>query len=189
MSHFTIHGEKSHPSFKELVYFQPILNNFSKNLQKPWVMTVFSRIFIICHFYWVYCQYYESDISTILKPKLQNPYWCWYEWNLNEHSIEEWWERPTGFPKVGSSNPSSVVFPPKLSGPLAVICKHNWYHISVCATEVSWARAAVLLLWPMIVIYHSYTPHLHTTSTDLFKTTSRWAANTSSCVHSDTAPV
>ena len=42
------------------------------------------------------------------------------------------------------------------------------------------------LLWPIIVIYHSYTPHLHTTSNDLFQTTSRWAANTSSCVHSDT---
>ena len=42
--------------------------------------------------------------------------------NQNEYILH-------GFPKVGGSNPSSGVFPPKLSGPLAVILVHNWYHI------------------------------------------------------------
>ena len=36
--------------------------------------------------------------------------------------MEEWWERPTGFPKVDGSNPSSGVFPPKLSGDF---CKYR----------------------------------------------------------------
>ena len=39
---------------------------------------------------------------------------------INEHSVEEWGKHPTCFSKVGGSIPSSGVFPPKLSQPLAV---------------------------------------------------------------------
>ena len=52
------------------------------------------------------------------------------------HMCTVQWEGATGFPKVNSSNPSSGVFPPKLSGPLAVICVHNRYTISFCARVV-----------------------------------------------------
>ena len=113
-----------------------------------------------------------------------------------KRSLDERWECRLCIPKVGGSNPSSGVFPPKLSWPPTIICVQNLHQISVCAKAVlcgisirrkdPWAQTAVWLLWPMIVIYHSYTPHLHTMSNDLFRTTSRWVANSSSCVHTDT---
>ena len=93
--------------------------------------------------------------------------------NANKHSVDEWWEHPTGFPKVDGSNPSSGVFPPKYSVPLAVILVHNQYHILVGARAVcyhSWRSSILLkypgyitaegLRWPMIVVYQP-SPPLH----------------------------
>ena len=41
----------------------------------------------------------------------------------NKYSVDEVLERPTGYPKVGGSNHRSGVFPPKISGPPAVVCR------------------------------------------------------------------